>query len=79
MLSKENEVSLVVKGHNTPANELRVMGKQWREQTTNSMTKTCVEIVQNDFGHMFGGLATSLRNKVKNICYNSKQISGFLI
>lgn len=28
MLSKENEVSLVVKGHNTPANELRVMGKQ---------------------------------------------------
>lgn len=59
MVTEENVVTLIVECNNTSSFEFGIMRKQASKKTSNCMTKTCVEIVENDLGTMISGFANA--------------------
>lgn len=60
MMSKEDVISLIVEGDHSTAVKFGIVRKQTGEHPSDRVPQSSVEIVQNDFGLMFGGLADAL-------------------
>ena len=60
MMSEEDKISLVMEGDHSSSTELRIVREKWSKQTSNRVSKTSVEVVQDYLWHVFGCLTTVL-------------------
>ena len=50
MMPEEDVIALIVKGNSTTAFEFRIVVEERSQHTTDSLTQTSLEIVENHFG-----------------------------
>jgi hypothetical protein len=56
MMSEKDKISLIVEGHNPSSFEFWLLWEQSGKESANSSTQFCVEIIQNQFRIVIGGV-----------------------